>query len=204
MGFPLHYFKSVVLLPMAILISSHLDVFIPRACFRHDKPRCRKPSFGIGIAVSILSHTLEGVVCMIFKTTLHWPKLPGEILFSRLFLFALLMLSGIACHAETPIVDTITPAELAQRLEEPNPPIILDVRTREEYSSGHIDTAVNLPHDELERRLGEISGNKSGEIIVYCRSGKRARIAESILAEKGYTNVKDLAGHWQGWNSQTK
>ena len=127
-----------------------------------------------------------------------------HIFSSRVLLTALLLLSGIACQAETSNIETITPAELSQRLKEPNPPIILDVRTRDEYSSGHIDTALNLPHDELERRLGEIPGNKTSEIVVYCRSGKRARIAENILVEKGYTNIKDLAGHWQGWNVQDK
>ncbi|MDO8291405.1 MAG: rhodanese-like domain-containing protein [Gallionella sp.] len=123
---------------------------------------------------------------------------------SRVLLAALLLLSGMACHAETSAVGTITPAELSQRLKEPNPPIIIDVRTRDEYSSGHIDTALNLPHDELEHRLDEIPGNKASEIVVYCRSGKRALIAEKILVEKGYKNIKDLAGHWQGWSSQTK
>lgn len=123
---------------------------------------------------------------------------------SRVLLAALLLLSGMACHAETSAVGTITPAELSQRLKEPNPPIILDVRTRDEYSSGHIDAALNLPHDELERRLDEIPVNKASEIVVYCRSGKRALIAEKILVEKGYTNIKDLAGHWQGWSGQTK
>jgi len=126
------------------------------------------------------------------------------LFFLRTLLAALLLLTGIACHAETPIVGTITPVELAQRLKEPNPPVILDVRTREEYGAGHIDTAVNLPHDELERRLGEIPGSKSSEIVVYCRSGKRARIAEKILVEKGYKNIKDLDGHWQGWSGQVK
>jgi len=127
-----------------------------------------------------------------------------HIFSSRVLLAALLLLSGMACHAETSAVGTITPAELSQRLKEPNPPIILDVRTRDEYSSGHIDTALNLPHDELERRLGEIPGNKSSEIVVYCRSGKRAKVAEDILVNKGYKNIKDLAGHWQGWSSQAK
>ena len=128
----------------------------------------------------------------------------SPLFFLRTLLAALLLLSGIACHAETPIVGTITPAELSRRLKEPSPPIIIDVRTHDEYSAGHIDTAVNLPHDELERRLSEIPGSKSGEIVVYCRSGKRARIAENILVEKGYTNVKDLAGHWQGWSGSAK
>ncbi len=128
----------------------------------------------------------------------------NPLFFFRALLAALLLLTGLACQAETPAAGTITPAELAQRLKAPNSPIILDVRTREEYAAGHIDNAVNLPHDELERRLGEIPGSKSSEIVVYCRSGKRAGIAEKILIEKGYTNVRDLAGHWQEWSKQSK
>ncbi|HYR05152.1 MAG TPA: rhodanese-like domain-containing protein [Gallionella sp.] len=128
----------------------------------------------------------------------------NPLFFLRALLATLLLLSGIACHAEAPVVGTITAAELAQRLKEPNPPIILDVRTHDEYAAGHIDNALNLPHDELEHRLGEIPGDKSGEIVVYCRSGKRAKIAENILVEKGYKNIKDLTGHWQGWSGQVK
>ena len=128
----------------------------------------------------------------------------NTIFSSRTLLAALLLLSGIACHAEASPAGTITPDEITRKLKAPNPPVILDVRTRDEYSAGHIDTALNLPHDELERRLGEIPGSKSGEIIVYCRSGKRARIAEDILVGNGYTNVRDLAGHWQGWSGPAK
>src|SRR5574340_1504147 len=106
------------------------------------------------------------------------------LFFFRALLAALLLLSGMAC-AETPAVGTITPAKLAQRLKEPKPPVILDARTRDEYVAGHIDTAINLPHDELERRLGEIPGDRSSEIVVYCRSGKRAKVAEDILVGKG-------------------
>ncbi len=122
----------------------------------------------------------------------------------RIMLAALLLLSGMPGHAGTDTVGTITPAELAQRLKAPNPSVIIDTRTREEYSAGHIDTALNLPYDELAHRLDAIPGGKSAEIVVYCRSGKRARIAEEILVEKGYTNVKDLAGHWQAWSRQTQ
>ena len=126
-----------------------------------------------------------------------------HIFSSRVLLTALLLLSGMASHAETSTILTIAPTELSRRMK-PNPPVIIDVRTRDEYSSGRIDTALNLPHDELERRLGEIPGSKTSEIVVYCRSGKRARIAENLLVEKGYTNIKDLVGHWQGWNVQAK
>jgi rhodanese-related sulfurtransferase len=189
---------------MTTLIPSHPEALALETHFKCGKQHCRKPLSGMEINVPILPRTLKDIIGVAFETAIHWSKSSRTILSSRTFLFVLLMLSGIACHAETPIAGTITPDELSRRLKEHNSQIILDVRTRDEYSSGHIDTAINLPHDELERRFGEIPGSKSDEIIVYCRSGKRARIAESILAEKGYTNIKDLAGHWQGWSSQTK
>lgn len=170
----------------------------------HFEPGCRKLSSGPVMTALILSHTRKGISGAISEMFLYRSISPGSILSLRAFLFVLLLLPGMTCHADTSPVGTFTPAELSQRLKEPNPPIIIDVRTRDEYSSGHIDTALNLPHDELERRLGEMPGNKSSEIIVYCRSGKRARITEDLLAEKGYTNIKDLAGHWQVWSSQAK
>ena len=78
------------------------------------------------------------------------------------------------------------------------------VRTPGEYLSGHIKGALNVPHDELERRLGEIPGDISSEIVVYCQSGRRAGIAEKILVEKGYTNIKHLIGHWQNWSARLR
>ncbi|MDO8438052.1 MAG: rhodanese-like domain-containing protein [Nitrosomonadaceae bacterium] len=122
----------------------------------------------------------------------------------RILLLALLLFFGITCHAEKPSVGTITAAELSQRLQEPRAPVVLDVRTPGEYLSGHINGALNVPHDELERRLGEIPGDISSEIVVYCQSGRRAGVAEKILVEKGYTNIRDLAGHWQNWNARLK
>lgn len=122
----------------------------------------------------------------------------------RILLFALLLLSGISCYAETSPVGTITAAELSQRLQESRSPVILDVRMPGEYLSGHIKGALNVPHDELERRLDEIPGDRSSEIVVYCQSGRRAGIAEKILVEKGYTNIKHLIGHWQNWSARLR
>lgn len=116
-----------------------------------------------------------------------------------LFAIASLLLAGYAASEENKIVASITAGEVVDRIEAGLAPVILDVRTRKEYSKGHIPGAINIPHDELADRLGELPVSKSEEIVVHCQSGGRARLAEQMLLERGYSNVRDLAGHWQKW-----
>ena len=59
--------------------------------------------------------------------------------------------------------------------------------------------AINIPFDELDQRLSEIPGSKSDEIVVHCLRGGRAGHAEEVLKKAGYTQVKDLEGHWEQW-----
>lgn len=72
--------------------------------------------------------------------------------------------------------------------------IILDVRTEEEYATGHIPGAVLLPDYEIETRAEEVLPDKDQLILVYCRSGRRSKAAAEVLIELGYTNVKDFGG----------
>ena len=76
----------------------------------------------------------------------------------------------------------------AKELIEGNPSlVILDVRTNEEYTNGHIEGAINIPIDELEERLDELNDND--ELLVYCRTGNRSRTAIEILNENGFKKV---------------
>ena len=92
---------------------------------------------------------------------------------------------------------SITGAELAQRIREGTAPLILDVRSAEEFQGGHVPGAVNIPHDQLSERLAELEISDSEEIVVHCQSSRRAAFAENLLAESGYTRVRDLDGHWK-------
>ena len=109
------------------------------------------------------------------------------------------------CACESEINDPgrtpVSAVELADRIHAGSPPLILDVRSRDEFGSGHIPGAINIPHDELDARMAELTVDKSGEIVVHCKSGRRAQLAETILREHGYTNVRDLDGHWQEWQA---
>ena len=73
-------------------------------------------------------------------------------------------------------------------------PLWIDVRSADEYQSGHVNDAVNIPYTEIGTRIGEVSGDKDALIFVYCRSGRRSGIARETLLALGYTNVVNLGG----------
>jgi rhodanese-related sulfurtransferase len=96
---------------------------------------------------------------------------------------------------------SISAAALVARLGTADAPTVLDVRTLEEYSSGHVPGAINVPYDQIAARSGEFAAMKDSEIVVYCRSGKRAGMAEADLRAAGFSRVVDLEGHMQGWEA---
>lgn len=69
-----------------------------------------------------------------------------------------------------------------------------DVRSIEEYSSGHIPGHPNIPHQEITARISEVTTDKDAPIRLYCRSGRRSGIAEETLQRLGYTNVSNAGG----------
>ena len=68
----------------------------------------------------------------------------------------------------------------------------IDVRTAEEYQSGHVADAVNIPYEEIGARIVEVTGDKEAVIYLYCRSGRRAGVALETLQQLGYVNVVNL------------
>ena len=69
---------------------------------------------------------------------------------------------------------------------------LIDVRTPEEFASGHLPNAVNIPLDQLSGRLSEVSTEEP--VVLYCRSGNRSNQAANLLAAEGFTQVLDLGG----------
>ncbi len=74
---------------------------------------------------------------------------------------------------------------------------LVDVRSPEEYAGGHLPGAVNVPVQELDRRLAEV-GPPDHELVVYCRSGHRSTRAAEILRQHGFTKVHNL-GPMTAW-----
>ena len=86
----------------------------------------------------------------------------------------------------------ITAAAVKSRLDNGEKLIIVDVRTKEEYDTGHIKNSILIPYDEIEAKAASLLTDKNASIVVYCRSGRRSEIAAKSLLKLGYTNVADM------------
>ena len=93
----------------------------------------------------------------------------------------------------------VEPAAVAELTRRADAPLVLDVRTPEEFAAGHVPGAVLIPHDQLAARLGEIGRDRW--VLVYCRSGRRAEAAEKVLADAGI-EVRQIAGSWLRWEAE--
>ena len=71
----------------------------------------------------------------------------------------------------------------------------IDVRSAEEFNSGHLQDAVNIPHDKIVEGVKALGSAKDEPINLYCRSGRRAEIALTELKNAGYTNVTNHGGY---------
>jgi rhodanese-related sulfurtransferase len=89
---------------------------------------------------------------------------------------------------------TITAAEAKNMMDTDSEITILDVRTEEEYNTGHIEGSILLPNDEISEQAEEKLKDKDATILVYCRSGRRSAMAAEVLSELGYTKVYDFGG----------
>ncbi len=106
--------------------------------------------------------------------------------------------AGAAVAAAPEKVNTkISPADYQSKFGAGSEHLLLDVRTPEEFASGHIPGAVNISVDSLSQRLSEVPQDKP--VVVYCRSGNRSNQAAQILDQAGYTQIYDLGGivTWQ-------
>ncbi len=118
---------------------------------------------------------------------------------TRHLVFVLFLITGCESSVES-VAETISSEAMLARISSETPPVILDVRSQEEYDQGFIQGALHVPHDKLESQLASLGLSRNDEIVVYCHRGGRAEKAEKILLKNGFTNIKDLDGHWQAWS----
>ena len=90
--------------------------------------------------------------------------------------------------------EQITPEEAKKIMDSGKEHIILDTREQDEFDEGHIPNAILIPYAEIENKAEEMLPDKDKLILVYCRSGRRSKIASESLSKLGYTNVKEFGG----------
>jgi phage shock protein E len=101
---------------------------------------------------------------------------------------------GCACgNTESAANSNTAPAEQAIKVDL-NAAILLDVRSPEEYASGYLQGARNIPYDRIGAEIAAVAPDKSTRIILYCRSGRRANTALETLRAMGYTDVSNYGG----------
>ena len=117
----------------------------------------------------------------------------------KLFLIAMAMLLLTACGQDKGNVQeagyvNITAEQAKEIMDSQENCIILDTRTQEEYCEGHIPGAILIPYDEIAEKAEGILTDKEQLILVYCRSGRRSKLAAEDLVKLGYTDIKEFGG----------
>lgn len=115
---------------------------------------------------------------------------------------SVLLARGFGTNPVSQVAETsqlITPIDYQQDFGESAAHVLIDVRTPEEFESGHIRNAINISVETLPDRLNEVPSGLP--IVVYCRSGNRSATAAQILVSAGYQSVYDLGGI-QTWVAQ--
>jgi phage shock protein E len=114
-----------------------------------------------------------------------------------IFLIAILGSSALAGEPQSNEAPSISAAELHDRRTSGEAPVVIDVRTPEEYATGHVPGAVNIPFDQVAERIVEVDAPHG--VALYCMVGPRARKGESALLATGYASVFHLEGGLAAW-----
>jgi rhodanese-related sulfurtransferase len=93
----------------------------------------------------------------------------------------------------------ISQAQLLERMQSGQAPALIDVRSPEEFESGHIPGAINIPLQSLPRRVNELAAYQERELVLYCEIGGRAARGSDWLASRGFQQLRLLDGHMSAW-----
>ena len=111
----------------------------------------------------------------------------------------LALVGAPAADSEGSPAQEISAQEALSQRQAGDSPVFVDVRTPEEFASGRVPGAVNIPVKQLPSRLAELG--KGDRLVVYCERGTRSAVAVDTLLEAGYTNVSHLMGDMAGWRA---
>jgi molybdopterin/thiamine biosynthesis adenylyltransferase/rhodanese-related sulfurtransferase len=96
-------------------------------------------------------------------------------------------------------IDEVDATRARELLDSAEPPVLVDVRRRDEWDEGFIPGAIHVPRGSLESRIERAAPERERPIVLYCASGERSALAAKTLGELGYTDVVSLAGGFTDW-----
>ena len=97
-------------------------------------------------------------------------------------------------HEGEAVYVNITAQEAKKIMDTQTGYVIHDTLTQEEYDEGHIPGAIVISHDQILQKAETVVTDKNQLILVYCRSGRRSKLAAKDLVKLGYTNIKEFGG----------
>lgn len=123
-----------------------------------------------------------------------------------LILISTFALTLISCKSNTKLnsskndrVTNVTTSEAHKLISSKKNLVILDVRTNEEYKSGHIKNSILIPSTELDLNIEQISKFKENPVLVYCRTGRRSKDAVDILVKNGFKEIYHMNQGISAW-----
>jgi rhodanese-related sulfurtransferase len=104
-------------------------------------------------------------------------------------------------EARSKIVE-ISAEEVADRIANRRPLVLIDVREESEFAAARIPTARHIGRGILERDVEKAFPDLEAELVLYCGGGYRSALSAESLQRMGYRHVKSLAGGWRGWTGK--
>ena len=102
----------------------------------------------------------------------------------------------LGCEAQKPVTTTVpSTASATNSIDANQPEVLIDVRSDEEWQTGHLSKAKHIPFDQIGDRIAEITTDKDAKIVVYCKAGGRAEKAKNTLENLGFVNVTNAGGY---------
>lgn len=110
---------------------------------------------------------------------------------------------GVLLFSCSPVLsgEQVAVSVLALQIEQDSAPLILDVRTTEEYAEGHVPGAVNIEYRQVPSQVELLRTFEDKTVVVYCERGVRAGRAKAALIEAGFTSVVELSGDMVAWRA---
>jgi rhodanese-related sulfurtransferase len=102
---------------------------------------------------------------------------------------------------ENRLYHNVRPDAIQSELEGGGTPYVIDVRTQQEWSAGHIECAVHIPIDDISKRLSEVARD-GRKMYLICAGGGRSSAAATLLANRGYLNVHSVEGGMGAWRGK--